>query len=121
MKIKDLKANQKNAEILAEVVDLGIVREFLKFGKPGRVCSAIIKDDSGKCSLTLWNEQIDLVSIGDKIKISNGFVSEWKGNLQISTGRNGTLEIVQKSSSSQNKSDEANDLDNDINEDTIIE
>ncbi len=115
MKIKDLKANQKDAEISAEVIELGPVREFAKFGKPGRVCSAIIKDDSGKCTLTLWNEQIDLVKTGDIIKITNGFVSEWKGNIQLSTGRNGTLEILEKSNKDDTEQDE------DIDEDIVIE
>ena len=45
-KIKDLKPRQQDVNIEAEVIEKGEVREFSRFGKVGRVCSAKIKDDS---------------------------------------------------------------------------
>jgi len=95
MKIGELKPKQGSVEVVAEVVEISDVKEFQKFGKPGRVANAKIKDDSGEISLTLWNEQIDQISVGDKIEIKDGFVNEWQGNLQITTGRNGTLTKVE--------------------------
>jgi len=97
MNIKELKPKMGNVEITAEVVSIEDARTFNKFGKPGRVANATIKDESGQIKLTLWNEQIDLVNDGDKIKISNGYVSEWQGEMQLSTGRLGTLEVITKS------------------------
>jgi len=94
MAIKDLKIREGNVDVVVEVVDKGEVREFQKFGKPGRVCNAKIKDESGDMVLTLWNEDIDKVKVGDKIHIKNGYVSEWQGEPQLSTGRFGELEIV---------------------------
>ena len=91
MKISELKPKQGGVEITAEIVDIGPVREFQKFGTPGRVASATIKDDSGEMTLTLWNEQIDQVSQGDKIEIKDGYVNEWQGNKQLTTGKKGTL------------------------------
>lgn len=93
--IKDLKAREGKVEITVEVVDKADVKEFSKFGKSGRVCNAKVKDESGEITLTLWNEDIDKVNVGDKIKISNGYVSEWQGELQLSTGRFGKLEVVE--------------------------
>jgi len=95
MKISELKPKQGGVEIVAEVVEISDVREFQKFGNPGRVANAKIKDDSGEISLTLWNEQIDQVAVGDKIEIKDGYVNEWQGNLQVTTGRNGTLTKVE--------------------------
>ena len=94
MAIKDLKIREGNVDLVAEVIDKAEVREFQKFGKPGRVCNAKIKDDSGEVTMTLWNEDIDKVKVGDKIHIKNGWVGEWQGDPQVSTGRNGTLEVV---------------------------
>ncbi|MFH1589522.1 MAG: SOSS complex subunit B family protein [archaeon] len=91
MKISELKPKQGNVEIQAEIIEISPVREFQKFGKSGRVANATIKDDSGQMTLTLWNEQIDLVKAGDKIEIKDGFVNEWQGDMQVTTGRNGTL------------------------------
>jgi|TARA_B100001971_G_C18237304_1_gene568219 replication factor A1 len=94
MAIKDLQARQGNAEVLAEVIDKAEVREFEKFGKSGRVCNAKIRDDTGEVQLTLWNEQVDQVAVGDKVHISNGWVGEFQGELQLSTGKFGKLEVT---------------------------
>ncbi len=93
-KIKDLKPNQGKVNIEAEVVEVGQVREFSKFGKPGRVANAKIKDDSGTITLTLWNDEIEKVKKGSKVRITNGYVGEWQGEKQISAGKFGQLEIL---------------------------
>lgn len=94
MAIKDLKIREGKVDIVVEVIDKGDVREFEKFGKPGRVCNAKVKDDSGEITLTLWNDEIDKVKIGDKIHIINGYVSEWQGEPQLTAGRLGKMEVV---------------------------
>ncbi len=94
MAIKDLQPRQGNVALTAEVIEKGDSRTFDKFGKQGRVCNAKIKDDSGQVTLTLWNEDIDKVNVGDKIKITNGWVSEYQGELQLSTGKFGKLEVL---------------------------
>ncbi len=94
MKISELKPRQGSVELTAEVVDVGEARTFNKFGKEGRVANAVIKDDSGKMTLSLWNEQAEKVKAGDKVTIKNGYVSEWQGEMQLTTGKFGTLEVV---------------------------
>ena len=103
MQIKDLKPKQGNVDVTVDVVDVGEAREFQKFGKAGRVSNAIVKDETGDIKLTLWNEDIDKVKSGDKVHISNGYVNEWQGELQLTTGRMGKLEIVGKSDADANK------------------
>ena len=97
MQIKDLKPKQGNVDIVIDVIDVGIPREFEKFGKAGKVSTAIAKDETGDIKLTLWNEDIDKVQAGDKVHLTNGYVSEWQGEMQLTTGRLGKLEIVGKS------------------------
>jgi len=95
LKIGELKAHQKEVNLTkVEVIEISPIKEFAKFGKPGRVCNAIIKDDSGQVSLTLWNEEIDEIKVGNFLDISNAFVKEWQGYLQLNTGRTGKFEIV---------------------------
>jgi len=84
MAIKDLQARQGDVNLTLEIIDKGEVREFEKFGRKGRVCTARAKDDSGEISLTLWNEDIDKVNKGDIVKVENGWVREWQGELQLS-------------------------------------
>ena len=78
-----------------------------KFGKPGRVCNAKVKDDSGEITLTLWNDDIDRVKIGDKVHIINGYVSEWQGEPQLTTGRFGKLEVVGGKEMTEDEAEEA--------------
>lgn len=96
MPISDLQPKQGSVELTVEVISKEEPRSFNKFGKEGRVCNAQIKDDSGEMKLTLWNEQIDQVNTGDKIKITNGYVNEWQGEKQLTTGRAGKLEVLEK-------------------------
>lgn len=111
MAIKDLQAKQGNANVIATVVSKDSIREFQKFGKAGKVCNATIKDDTGEVKLTLWNEQIDSISVGDKIEIKNGYVNEWQGEKQLSTGKFGSLEIIEKAAAemkAETKEDQKN-------------
>ena len=97
MAIKDLQARQGNVDIVVDIVDVGDVRQFEKFGREGRVATAVAKDDTGDIKLTLWNDQIDQVKAGDKVHISNGYVNEWQGEKQLTTGKMGKLEVVGES------------------------
>ena len=83
-------------ELTAEVTDKGEAREFEKFGKRGKVCTAILKDASGEVKLSLWNEQVDQVNLGDTVKITNGYVNEYQGEKQLTTGKFGKLEVLGK-------------------------
>ncbi len=94
MQITDLKAKQGKVDIEVEVIELAEPREFNKYGKSGRVCTARVKDDSGEVDLTLWNETIDQITVGDMLKIENGYVSEYQGNLQLTAGKFGTMTVV---------------------------
>ncbi|MBN2112463.1 hypothetical protein JW707_05190 [Candidatus Woesearchaeota archaeon] len=96
MEIKDLQPKQGNIEVVGEVIDKGEIREFEKFGKKGRVCNAKIKDATGEITLTLWNEQIDQVNKGDTVHVINGYVNEWQGEMQLTSGKFGKIEVEGK-------------------------
>jgi len=97
MKVSELMAKQGNVDIELDVVEISEPREFSKFGKTGRVASATAKDESGEVKLSLWNEQVDQIKAGDRVAIKNGYVNEWQGEKQLSTGRFGTLEVLKPS------------------------
>ena len=97
MQVKDLQPRQGKVDIVLDIVDVGEPREFEKFGRAGRVTTAVAKDETGDIKLTLWNDDIEKVKAGDKIKITNGYVSEWQGEMQLSTGKFGTMEVIGES------------------------
>lgn len=92
--ISELSTNSKNVSIEAEIVDKSPVKEFSKFGKIGRLSVVTLKDDSGTIPLTLWDEQVDAFEEKDMVRVENGYVKEWKGNLQLQVGRKGKIEKI---------------------------
>jgi len=94
MKISELTPRQGSVEVTGEVTEVDEPRTFNKFGKDGRVANAVLKDESGHIKLTLWNEQIDQIKQGSKVTIKNGYVNEWQGEMQLTTGKFGTMEVV---------------------------
>jgi len=93
MKISELKPKDGNVDVEGEIKSIDEPREFQKFGKVGRVANATMADDSGEIKLTLWNEDIDKVKVGSKVKITNGFVNEFQGEKQLTSGRFGKLQV----------------------------
>lgn len=82
-------------KLKAKVVDVTEAKEVrTKFGYRTRVASATIEDDTGKISLTLWEAQIDEIGEGDTIEITDGYVKEFRGELQLNVPRKGELKKV---------------------------
>jgi len=94
MDISELRNGQEKVDIEATIIDVEEPREFNKFGKIIRVANATIEDESGKIKLTLWNQDIQKAEVGAKIKITNGFVNEFKGEKQVTSGKFGKLEFL---------------------------
>ena len=93
MKIADLKKGPFEGSIEGEVVELEEAKKITtKFGKQLTVANGTLKDDSGEIKLALWNEDATKFAQGDKVKITNGWVSDFQDELKVSSGRNGTIE-----------------------------
>jgi replication factor A1 len=96
MKIKELRNGVKNVDVEAKVVEKGATREVMSRYKNEtlRVANAIISDDSGQIKLTLWNDQIEQVNENDTVKIENGYVTSFRGEIQLNVGRYGKLTVT---------------------------
>ncbi len=86
----------KRIDVEADVVDKGNPRQVQsRFGNETlSVADAVVQDETGNIKLTLWNEQIDQVNVGDKIKVENGYVTSFKGEIQLNVGKFGKLTIL---------------------------
>lgn len=95
MKVSELRDRAKVDTIDVEVVKKEEPREFTsKYGDSGMVCDAVVKDETGEVDLTLWNDEIQKVSVGNKIRITNGWVSAFRGKNKLSAGKYGKLEVL---------------------------
>ncbi len=91
MKVKDVKPNSSVDKLEVEILEMDEAREFTNFRGSGRVANAKGKDSSGEIKLSLWNDQIDQVKVGDTVVLENGWAKEYQGELQVSTGKFGKL------------------------------
>jgi replication factor A1 len=96
MDIKDLRDGMKKVSVEAKVVEKGNPREVKSrySEEMYKIVDAIVADETGSIKLTLWNDQIDQVSVGDNIKIDNGYITSFKSEIQLNVGKFGTMTKV---------------------------
>lgn len=85
----------KRIDVVAKVDEKAETREVTSKFKDQtlKVATALISDETGTIKLTLWNEQIDQVNVNDKVKIQNGYITSFRGEIQLNIGRYGTLTV----------------------------
>ena len=96
MKINELRAGMRKIDIEAKVIQKSETREVRSrwTDETYRVVDATIEDETGTITLTLWNEQVDQVNVDDRVKIENGYIKSFRGELQLNSGKYGTLTVM---------------------------
>ncbi len=87
-----------NATIVVEVVKILGEKIVVKNNRKLRKMDILVKDETGKCFLTLWDADVERIGRklkqGNKIKIINGFVREDSFGIWISPGKWGTVIVL---------------------------
>ena len=94
MKINEIQPNQGGIDLEVEVVELSSINNINSKGKNLRLAVAILKDETGTIRMSLWNEAIDSVKEGSLLKITNAYAKEWQGDIQLSLGKFGKIEVL---------------------------
>lgn len=103
--VSELTVRQNNVDVEGTITEIGEVKTFNKFGRELRVADAVLKDDSGSIKLSLWNEDIDKFKVGDKVKITNGYINEFQGEKQLTAGKFGKMEKIGEGEVSEESSE----------------
>jgi replication factor A1 len=95
LKIRELRNGMKRVNVEAKVVEKSAPREVLsRFSDTmHKVATSVIADETGTVKLTLWNEQINQVNVNDMVKVENGYVTSFKGEIQLNVGKYGKLTV----------------------------
>src|SRR2546427_1370935 len=93
MKVKELRPESKVDVIELTIRQKGEARDFSsRSGSTGKVADAKAVDDEGtEVSVSLWNEEIERVQANDRIRITNGWVREWRGDKKGRWGGGGEV------------------------------
>ena len=93
-KVGDLTPQSKAVNVTAKVVSKTEIREIPmgRDGSPHKVSDALVGDETGVVYLTLWDDNIEKVNEGDSVRVENGYVTLFKGNIRLNIGKYGKLE-----------------------------
>ncbi len=100
-KISSLLPGEKDVTIRGTVVKVFGSRTYSKNGRKGKYASFIVRDDSGEIRVVVWDDMtniVDRLSVGSVVEVSGGYVSEFRGNLSLSVGKNGRVYVIKDSS-----------------------
>jgi replication factor A1 len=96
LQIKDIDARVTSVNLRAKIIGKSIPRYvFSRFGEALTLSTATISDGTGSMRMPLWNTEIDRVSIGDTVQINDGRVRTFRGELQVSLGKKGRLQVIE--------------------------
>ena len=95
--ISQVKKMRSGINAKAEVKSKGDPRTInLKSGGTVDVCDAIIADgeeEENQITLALWGDDIKAVNVGDVVVITNGYTNEFKGEVSLTKGKFGQMEV----------------------------
>jgi len=102
-KIGELE-NKKECTAIGKITRIQNQREYTKKnGSKGEVANLEIEDDSGKCTLVLWNNDCNLlknneIKEGSYVKIINGYIKNGFNGIEINIGKYGLIEVIENNS-----------------------
>lgn len=93
VKVKDLTPQSRRVNLTVKVLSVGEPKEIPdRFGgEPKKVADARVGDETGTVLLSLWQEQIGAVGVGDVLSIENGYVSLVQGHMRLNIGKYGKM------------------------------
>jgi len=98
VKVEGLTLNSREVNTIVKVVSKSEVRNV-----PGRdysmhrVADALVGDETGCIYLTLWDDNIDQIKEEAALRISNGYVKLFRGNMRLNIGKYGSFQLLDES------------------------
>ena len=131
MKVEKLTPNSREVNTIVKVVSKSEVRNVTgRDYSVHRVADASVGDETGCVVLTLWDDNIDKINEEATIRVTNGYVNLFRGNMRLNIGRYGSFEILEETpitevntenNLSENDTNKKDDIDPTGNADTAEE
>jgi ssDNA-binding replication factor A large subunit len=95
MKINEIKAGDKDVELVAEVSAIAEPKEVTtRFGTQLMLTVVTLKDDTGEVEMSLWGKLPEGLAIGKSAEIKGAFVRLFKGKKSLSLMKKGSIKVV---------------------------
>jgi replication factor A1 len=94
MRINEIRNGMSGVQTEGEVISKSEARRVnTRYGERS-VADAMIEDETGTIKMSLWEDQINRVNIGNRVSIIGAYVTEFRNEIQLNIPRSGKLEIV---------------------------
>jgi len=98
VKVETLTPNSRGVNTIVKLVSKGEIRSVTgRDYSVRRVTDALVGDETACLYMTLWDEKIDAINEGDTLKITNGYINLFRGNMRINVGKYGSYEVLEDS------------------------
>ncbi len=94
VKMNEVEIGKNVPELIVRVVSVAPPRIVsTKSGRKTQLTEVLVADETGTAILSIWGfREGQGLSAGKVIKINDGWAKEWKGKMQLTLGRAGTME-----------------------------
>lgn len=107
--INDLNENSKNVNATIKVIEIGETKDIpSRFGDK-QVCEVKVADASGSILLSLWDDQIGKIAVGDTLSIQNGYISIVRNSMRLNIGKYGKMLLSEEALSEVNTENNVSD------------
>ena len=108
-KINDLTENSKNVNATIKVIEIGETKDIpSRFGDK-QVCEVKVADASGSILLSLWDDQIGKIAVGDTLSIQNGYISIVRNSMRLNIGKYGKMLLSEEALTEVNTENNVSD------------
>jgi len=98
VKMEKLTPDSREVNIIVKVVSKSEVRNVTgRDYSTHRVADALVGDETGCVILTLWDDNIDKINEEATLRITNGYVNLFRGNMRLNIGRYGSFQLLEES------------------------
>ena len=98
IKVETLTPNSKSVNTIVKVVSKGEIRSVSgRDYNIRRVADALVGDETGCLYMTLWEDKIDEVEEGKTLRVNNGYINLFRGNMRLNIGKYGNFEVLDES------------------------
>jgi replication factor A1 len=98
VKIETLTPNSRGVNTIVKVVSKGEVRSVTgRDYSVRRVADALVGDETACVYMTLWDDKIDAINEDATLRITNGYVNLFRGNMRLNIGKYGSYEVLEES------------------------
>jgi len=98
VKIEKLTPNSKGVNTIVKAISKSEVRNVTgRDYSIRRVADALVGDETGCVYLTLWDDNIDKINEEATLRITNGYVNLFKGNMRLNIGKYGSFKLLEES------------------------